>query len=264
MKPWVALAVALAAAACAAPPAAATVRVITWNVHHGADAADRVDVTRLADELAALAPDIVCLQEVDVGVRRSGHVDLPAELARRLGLHAVFGKNIDYQGGDYGNAILSRWPIGEHGNLHYHMLRPGEQRGLLVAAIDTPVGRCTVGCTHIDWRPGDAERVANCAEILGLGAQLDVLAGDFNDLPDSRVHAALATAFADCWSAVGEGVGATYPQAEPRRRIDWLLVRRGSGWAPSDACVPACAASDHRPVLVELRPAGDQGLSSSP
>lgn len=248
-----ALAAVLAGACAGVPRGAPRVRVVTYNIHHGADADDHVDVARLAGAIAELRADVVCLQEVDKGVRRSGGQDLPAELARRLGMFVVFGKNIDYQGGDYGNAILSRWPVLESDNLHYRMLRPDEQRGLLIARLDAPFGPLAVGCTHIDYRPDDAERVANGDEILAAAERLDVLGGDFNDVPVSRVHGALAKAFVDCWQAVGVGDGATYPVAEPKKRIDWLLVRRGGAWSPVAASVPASAASDHRPLVVDLQ-----------
>lgn len=251
------LPVLLAAAGCAHAPALAArpLRVVTWNIHHGRGLDDVVDVARLADELAALRPDVVFLQEVDVGVRRSGRANIPDELGARLGMHAAFGKNLDYQGGDYGNAILSRLPLYDVRNLHYQMLRAGEQRGVLQARVEREGRALWLWSTHIDWRPDDAERRANVAELRALLGELGapvVLAGDFNDLPGSAVHATICEDFVDAHAAVGDGDGATYPAAAPQKRIDWVLCGGPDAPRPLAARVVPTAASDHRPVLVEV------------
>ncbi|MEC8251916.1 MAG: endonuclease/exonuclease/phosphatase family protein [Planctomycetota bacterium] len=240
----------------AGPAGAASLRVVTWNIHHARGLDDRVDVARIAAELEALDADFVLLQEVDVGVRRSGGVDIPAELAAALGMHAAFEKNIPYQGGEYGNAILSRWPITSRANRRYQMLRRDEQRGLLTVTVHSPHGALAIGCTHIDSRTDDAERMKNVPEILETVAQRELFAvgGDFNDLPDSRVHRALSEALIDCWREAGAGTdGGSYPAAAPIKRIDWLLRAPRSGWRASSARVVPTDASDHRAVLFELQ-----------
>lgn len=241
-------------------PAPATLRVVCWNIRHGRGLDDRVDPGRIARELAALAPDVVCLQEVDVGVARSGQVDLPAVLAEALGMHAVFGKNIDHQGGDYGNAVLSRWPVRWQRNHHYRMLRPGEQRGLVVVGLDAAGRELVVMNTHLDHRPDDAERRANVAEILAAvarhAAAAVVVTGDFNDRPGSVVHGLLAGETApllDVFGGTGVGPGETFPAADPDRRIDWVLVPRDGVLVPVRGRVAPTAASDHRPLVVDLR-----------
>lgn len=262
----------LAPAACvrtstsgASPPPVepASLRVVTWNIHHGRGLDDVVDVARLARQLEALRPDVVFLQEVDVGVRRSGGVDIPTELAQRLGMHAAFGKNIDYQGGDYGNAILSRLPLRGVDNLHYRMLREGEQRGVLQAEVQVGARPLRLWNTHIDWRPDDAERLQNVAELRDLlrapagGDAPVVLAGDFNDLPDSAVHALLCEDFVDAFLAVAagderSGDGYSFPADAPRKRIDWVLTSDAERVAPRAARVMPTVASDHAPVVVDF------------
>ena len=236
---------------CVAPP---QLIVATWNIHHGAGLDGRIDVDRLAAVLRDSGADLIALQEVDVGVTRSHGLDLPAELATRLGMHAVFSRNIDFQGGEYGNAILSRWPVGSWDNLHYTMLREGEQRGLLTAHVVTPLGPVAFVATHIDYRPDDSERVANVTEIEASATRIDpgitvILCGDFNDLPGSRVHRTLCNQFIDLWEQAGEGDGFTFPADLPVRRIDWILLRRGSPLRAQRADVPATEASDHRPLV---------------
>lgn len=233
--------------------------VATWNLHHGEGLDGKIDVDRIGKVLRESGAELIALQEVDVGVARSGRIDLAGELATRLGMHVVFGKNIDYQGGEYGNAILSRWPIQSSENLHYRMLREGEQRGLLVARVATPHGLVVFAATHIDWRPDDAERVSNVAEI-GARASTEsdfgpvVVCGDMNDLPGSRVHSLLLEDFADAWTGLEPGDdGFTYPAAAPVRRIDWILLHRRAALRVERAAVIDSDASDHRLVLAELR-----------
>src|SRR6185436_15414792 len=74
-------------------------------------------------------PDIVLFQEVDKVMRRSGNVDQPAEYARRTGYHVAFGRSLYYDGGEYGIAILSRWPIRDDTTIHLPVEPPQERSG---------------------------------------------------------------------------------------------------------------------------------------
>lgn len=245
----------LAGASCTPMPSSPQqvgLRLVSWNIRHGEGLDHRVDVDRIARELASLAPDVVCLQEVDVGVTRSQRLDLPNELAQRLGMFAAFGKNIDHQGGDYGNAILSRWPIAWQQNLHYRMLRKGEQRGLLQVGIATEAGTIGIGTTHLDFRPDPSERLINADELLAAVRErpLALVAGDFNDRPGSTLHQRLCAELTDCWAAVGSGQGTSFPADTPDRRIDWVLAATGT--TATAAQVVATDASDHRAVVVDV------------
>lgn len=235
-----------------------TLRVMTWNIHHGEGIDGRVDLQRIAGVIRAESPDLVALQEVDKGVARTDRIDTPAELARLTGMTALFHNNFSYQGGEYGNAILSRLPVLSDTNTHLKMLRDGEQRGVLQAVVDLPGGRRLLfASTHIDYRRDDAERLANVAEFKSLltrHAGLPfILCGDFNDFPGSRVHASMKEEFVDCWAKVGEGEGFTFSSDRPRSRIDYVWVaRRESAPQPKRAWIPATQASDHLPLVIEL------------
>ena len=76
----------------------ARVRVLTYNIHHGEGMDGRIDLVRQAEILNREAPDLVALQEVDRGTKRSGGVDQLAELGRLTGLTPTFGRAIDFQG----------------------------------------------------------------------------------------------------------------------------------------------------------------------
>jgi len=233
------------------------IRILTYNIHHGEGVDGRLDLARIAALIKQHRPDLVALQEVDRGVARTQGRDLPAELANLTGLPAIFRRNIDYQGGEYGNAILSRHPILTVTNLHYRMLRAGEQRGLLQTTIDFAGEELAFMATHLDYRPDPAERLSNVAEIKAAVAkhpnQLVIVAGDFNDHPGSAVHQAMKAVFADAWESRGAGDGFTYPSTTPGSRIDYVYLRLVEGWEVDSVEVLPSQASDHSPLLVELR-----------
>ena len=235
---------------------AVTVRVLSYNIHHGRGADGAVDLDRIARVVAAAKPDVVALQEVDVGVRRSGRIDQPAELGRLTGLTPYFRENIPYQGGQYGNAVLSRWPatvLADHKLPSHH---DGEQRGVLELRIDVPGAAMPLHflATHLDSRAGSTERPASVAFLEALVEKRPtadfVLAGDLNALPDSPEIRRLRRS----WTLAGDGRNLlTFPAAKPRRRIDYIAVRPVSRWTVERVVViDEPVASDHRPVLAEL------------
>lgn len=235
---------------------ASELRVMTWNIHHGAGVDGRLDLERIAGLIRQAGVDLVALQEVDRGVQRTDRRDLPAELASLTGLACVFSNNFHYQGGEYGNALLSRLPISEWTNAHYRMLRDGEQRGLLQAVVTCRGRPLRFFSTHLDYRPDGEERLAHVAAIrAAVEAQPEtpaIVAGDFNETPDGGVHRAMTEFLIDAWAEAGVGPGATYPSAKPVRRIDYVFVT--PGWAVVESAnVPETRGSDHAPLVVVLR-----------
>src|SRR5690625_7572648 len=109
---------------------------MSYNIHHGRGLDDVVDLERIAEVIVESGAVIVALQEVDVGVERSGKVDIAAELARLTGLeHYVFGKNLDHEGGHYGVAVISGYPITDHQNLQFEKMG-NEQRSIQVMKMN--------------------------------------------------------------------------------------------------------------------------------
>ena len=110
----IALPLLIVLSACASMPTAGgagSIRFMTYNIHAGQDASAQRNIERVADLIRQVGADIVLLQEVDRRTQRAGGADHLAELERLTGMHAAFGKSLDYQGGDYGIALLSRWPL---------------------------------------------------------------------------------------------------------------------------------------------------------
>lgn len=248
--------VALGCAAIREASAPQTFRVMTFNIHHGEGTDGRVDLERVAGVIERERADVVALQEVDRGVRRTQGRDLPKELAALTGMTCVFSNNFHFQGGEYGNAVLTRFPVERWTNTHLRMLRPGEQRGVLQVVLNVRGRSLLLLATHLDYRADDAERlqsVAQLAEIVRADRGLPMLAaGDFNDVPGSRTYRALTNLFEDVWPQVGEGPGFTYPSAAPGKRIDYLWISKGAPFRATRAWVPATDASDHRPLVAEF------------
>src|SRR6185503_20621609 len=88
-----------------------TVRVLTYNIHHGEGTDGQFDLPRLAAVMKSAEPDLVALQEVDERTQRASGVDELAELGHLTSMYTAFGKAMHFQGGNYGVGVLSRWPI---------------------------------------------------------------------------------------------------------------------------------------------------------
>jgi endonuclease/exonuclease/phosphatase family metal-dependent hydrolase len=229
-------------------------RVLTYNIHHGEGVDGKLDLERIAGIIRDAKPDLVALQEVDRKVRRTGGVDQPAELARLTGMHVAFGRNIPLEGGEYGNAILSRSPILSQKNHSLPSLGPGEKRGLLVAQLELGDGKSLQFLsTHFDHRPLEHERELSAEAvntIVGnISTKLAILAGDLNAVPASKTLDIIQRS----WAMANSKPLLTSPAAGPRRQIDYILLRPKDAWKVVDATVlDEAVASDHRPLLVTL------------
>jgi endonuclease/exonuclease/phosphatase family metal-dependent hydrolase len=258
---WIAVLTALVAigvaAAASQSPAAPAVRarVLSYNIHH-AEGVDKVlDLERIARVISSVQPDLVALQEVDRRATRSTSVDQPAELGRLTGLRHVFGPNIPLQGGDYGNAVLSRWPIIRSVNHQLPNVDAGEQRGVLEVHVEAPGARTPVvlWATHFDHRSNDAERRASAQSIEArIRQQPDaaaLLVGDLNDVPASPTLKLLS----EMWTRSNTDLLPTIPVGKPARQIDYVLYRPANRWRAIETRVlDEAVASDHRPLLAVL------------
>ena len=235
---------------------AKTFRVMTYNIHHGEGLDGKIDLLRIAEVIKREGADIMALQEVDKGVERTARRDLPAELAALTGMTAVFSNNHPYQGGEYGNAILTRFTVKSWTNSYYKMLRPGEQRGLLQLVLDVHGSELVFMNTHIDYRGDDSERLMNIPELhtlaKGYGGRPMIVCGDFNDTPGSRTYLKMKEQFRDTWELIGKGDGLSYPAEKPNKRIDYIWLSQDAALEPLKAWIPQTDASDHLPVVGEF------------
>ncbi len=226
---------------------------LTYNIRTGLGMDNRRDLYRIARVILAVQPDVVVLQEVDSGTRRVGGRDQAQILAAHTGMEAYFFPAMAFDGGQYGIAILTRFPVIQTDTLPL----PGEPR---VAGAVRMVRPCSNGAdtlwvigTHLDTRPHPRRRSVSLLQqwVQTLGGGAAVLAGDLNAAPDSPT---LSSLLKD-WSLPQGAVPLhTFPADSPRVQIDYVLFRPAGDWKVlSVQVLPESVASDHRPLLVVLR-----------
>ncbi|AJE84192.1 MULTISPECIES: endonuclease/exonuclease/phosphatase family protein [Streptomyces] len=268
-------------AVLAAPPAGAEspagrrhgavpLRVATYNIHAGAGMDNVFDLDRQEAALRALGAEVIGLEEVDVHWdARSQWRDLAGELARRLGMHVYFAPiySLDpaAEGGprrEFGLAVLSRYPITE---AHNHAITrlstqdpdpvPAPAPGFPEVVVRVRGVPVHVYATHLDYRGDPAVRTAQVADTRRLMAEdcdrhgrcpRQILLGDFNAEPTAPELAPLWRELTDA-----DPSGPSYPAQDPVKRIDYVAV--GEGVRVRDARVVASLASDHLPVVADLR-----------
>jgi endonuclease/exonuclease/phosphatase family metal-dependent hydrolase len=235
-------------------------RAASYNIRHGVGIDNVLDLGRTARIIDDIGPDVIGLQEVDRRFGpRSNFVDQATWLAERLGLHAVFGVNLDFDPLDpgaprrqFGNATLSRHEIKEWRNTLLPRPEGGEQRGLLEAVLEVRGRRVRVFNTHLQ-RNSRVERLAQVERIRAVLAESRepiVLLGDINARPGSPELAALTEDLVDAWVTAGEGDGFTLDSATPHARVDYVLGSEDV--VAKAAAVIASDASDHLPVVADL------------
>lgn len=244
-----------------AAPAAAQLRVLSYNIHHAEGGDGELDLERIAGVIRSADADVVVLQEVDVQTERAEGLDQAAELARLTRMEFVFGSNLDFEGGNYGNAVLSRLPILDHTNHSLPNPDDTEPRGALEVAVLFEQDTVTVISTHLDHQ-SEQNRWASAERLNEIAADLafpGVLAGDINDVPTSETLSMLAEQWTN---ATADRTLPTSPASEPVRQIDYVMYHPAGQWSVIDTQVlEQPVASDHRPILAVLAlrdaPSGD-------
>ena len=238
-----------------------TLRVLTYNIHHGEGTDGKLDLERIAKVILSAKPDLVALQEVDQTAKRTGGVDQVARLAELTTLHPAYGKAMDFQGGGYGVAMLSQWPL-QDTVTHALPIAPGvEPRAVLSATVQVGHNgpKLQFLVSHVDHRADPTQRTIQVARLRELfppkpDAIPALLAGDFNATPESAVIKGLLGEWSD--TAAGQRFF-TIPTDVPNRKIDYIFVRPATRWRTVETrALEEAVASDHRPVLavLELKP----------
>lgn len=245
------------------PAAAQTphkLRVLCYNIHYGQGMDGEYDIQRLAEVIKAAKPDLVALQEVDVGVKRSGRVHQLQKLGELTGLTARFGPTQHYEGGLFGNAVLTRLPILDEliQPLPYTEATPERQtypRGALAITVQAPDGRpLRFISTHFQHNvPEDRVEEAKAVNALFAGPAdklRTILAGDFNAKPEEEPIAILEQKWTHAMDAAR---APSAPSVNPKARIDYIFFRSAADFGTaSSEVLPEQMASDHRPVLAVL------------
>jgi endonuclease/exonuclease/phosphatase family metal-dependent hydrolase len=229
-------------------------RLMAYNIHHGAGADGRLDLKRTAAAIRRDKPDFVALNEVDRCTRRVGGIDTCKVLGELVGLYATFGKAIDYGGGGYGNAVLSR----EKPRDVLRVPLPGREPRLLLLC---EFADFWFGTMHLDfgaYQPVSVEIVRKIVEEKAKTKPV-FLTGDWNNTPQSATLD-MVRRFATVLS--GERCrtfhGFSSEKIDKKYCIDYIAVdsAHADDFAVLDAHVtPDEMTSDHNPITVVLEPA---------
>lgn len=238
-------------------------RLMTYNVHRCVGTDRRLDVSRIAAVIADYAPDIVCLQELDVGRARTGHIDQAQTIADQLNMACHFNAAMQVEGELYGDAILTTLPERrvKAGNLPTVQGIPGlEPRGALWIEVEAEGQTVHVINTHLGLVP--REQLRQVKALMGpdwlahprrQGPTL--LVGDFNFTSVTRPYRHLADALGDAQRLAGlERSVKTFPSAFPTLRIDHCFITPDISVRKIEAPYHPLArmASDHLPLVIDF------------
>lgn len=233
---------------------AQTVKVLSYNIHHGNPPSEKgkIDLEAIAKVINEADADIVGLQEIDIRVSRSNLENQAIRLSELTGMDYYFSKGIDLEEGYYGTLILTKHKI--VGKRRYDLPMPvkSENRSLAIVDVDLPNGlTVTVANTHLDLK--EENRISQVKFINEIadwyGARPFILLGDLNARPGSKPINILEESFV----RNKEANVLTSPQINPRSEIDYIMVgkNRAFKWLQYRT-IDEQYASDHLPVFAEV------------
>ena len=206
----------------------------------------KMDISRTIAVIREQNADVVVLQEVDQGTTRSDKRQLANEIAKGLGWHVYFGKAIDFQGGEYGQAILSPQPLRNPRVIR--LSEQGEARIAVVAEIEIQKETVTIVGVHLDASSGPRRLLEGKALLAGLAEVKGKIyaAGDWNEIPEAGVGGIMKEAG---WVYQKKtGATATCPEPKPEIEIDYFWTKGVEEHAESRV-IDVKGASDHRAVV---------------
>lgn len=227
----------------------ARLRVVSFNIQHGLRGdGSKVDVELTGSVPASLKPDVLALQEVDVGAPRSRFVDEAAEISAACGLEHVFAPAAVIGGvGRYGNALAVRGTLSdvEVKRLPRRRFR-SEPRSVGIARASINGIDVSIAATHLSIHREEVfDQLRASVSWLVERPGPWIYVGDLNLLP-GEIEETLGAA----GLTVADTSEPTFPAAAPRIRIDHVAV--GGGLRIASVSVAETAASDHRPLVVEV------------
>lgn len=232
-----------------------TLRVMSFNILHGATLENDFNLDSLAGIIKSYDPHLVALQEVDFKTRRAKNYDLPTELGYRTKMAPLFARAMYYDGGEYGEAILSKFSFVSSENLALPHLPDSEPRAAAIVQIETANENLVqFAGTHLDHQKDSKDREMQARALLERFHSDSIptlLLGDLNAEPNSETISILKNVFEQ--GALEEVKQPTYPSKAPTKKIDYILFDQSGRWKLLDYKV-LCEnyASDHCIVMATL------------
>ena len=222
---------------------------MSYNIHAMRGMDKKLDAIRIAKVINDENPDLVALQEVDMFTERSGKMDAIAVLEKETGMHGVFMRTFDYQGGEFGNAVLSKYPVIEQELIPLPSREEYEPRLMMRISVLLDNGdTLNFYNTHLDHHRQDSDRpiqMQKIVEEIKKDKHKIIFTGDLNCQPDSEPIDMLNKVLTRCASDE-----LTYPADEPYWILDHIYYSEEKGIKNLKfEVVPEKTASDHRPVV---------------
>ena len=226
-----------------------TLKLMSYNIKNANGMDDVCNFQRIANVINNASPDVVAIQEVDSMTNRSGQKYVLGEIAERTQMHGYFAPAIDYDGGKYGIGLLTKQlPL----RLQTLPLPGREEARTLILAEFTDYIYC---CTHMSLTEEDRMKSLELVKAFTSSSTKPLfLAGDMNAEPESGFIKKLQKDF----QILSNPKQHTFPAPDPKETIDYIatLKQNAKGFAVISAkVINEPMASDHRPILVELRTA---------
>jgi len=231
-------------------------KILTYNIYHGETMNHDFDLDKIAKVILDEDPDIVALQEVDFKTNRVKKIDLVTELGIRTNMIPLFGRAMYFDGGEYGEGILSKYTFIQTRNIDLPYTEGNEPRAALEIITVLPFGDTIafVG-THLDHLSDVKDRVLQVKKInkeVLINKYPTILAGDLNAIPDSKPINILDKHWASCFDK--KQIEYTFPSNNPDKKIDYVLYYPKNKWEViSTKVICDKIASDHCAYLVTLR-----------
>ncbi len=224
--------------------------IVSYNIKHGQNMQGQLKLEDTAKVLKSLEADVIALQEVDNNTFRSAMVNQAEFLGDSLGMYHAFGKAMDLEGGEYGQAILSKYPILES---KVHKLPGDGEPRIALEVIVEPVKGKRVAFVSVHLSYGSEEnRQQQTKFLLDVFNEVKhpiVLLGDFNDDLESDSM----KLFTEEWYYVAKtGNPLTRPADVPEDEIDHFLIKGMEIEGLSCEVIEEKAVSDHRPIRMKL------------
>jgi len=232
-----------------------TLKVMSFNILHGATTKNDFNLDTIAGVINKYKPDLVAMQEVDYKTKRAKKYDLPTEIGHRTHMASLFARAMYYDGGEYGEAVLSNLSFIASECIPLPHQPSSEPRAALLTRIRTTNGNIIqfVG-THLDHLEDNTDRLMQAKAInhaLGRTEFPTLLVGDLNDGPDSETLHILSKHFHK--PLITNAKQKTWPADNPKVCLDHILFNMPERWQVIDYDI-ICEnyASDHCIVIATL------------
>lgn len=234
------------------------IKVMSYNIHIGnppSKEASYRDLAAIASVINVQKPDLVALSEVDNKTKRSGvTVNQAKKLGELTGMYYYFTKAMDYQGGEYGDAVLSRFPILD--TTRYELPTTNEKfepRSVAMIMVEKDGQKFYFAATHLDHTSDDANRILQAKKLVEIIDELSyplILAGDLNAKPESEPIQILEQRLT---SSCINNCPSTFPATNPNRTIDYIMYSPENKFdVVTLKTIYETYASDHLPLVAEL------------